>query len=126
MNRYEFAGDQYASLVVTHHFQGLFLNKIPLLRKLNWREVVTFKAFTADMSAANRASNRLNFFDPTMVSKTNYAGFRVPSATPYMEACVGVENIFKVLRIDGVWRLNYLDNPEATRFALHVGFDFHF
>ncbi len=126
MNRYEFVGDVYSSLVITHHFNGLFLNKIPLIRKLNWREVVTFKAFTADMSTTNRASNRLNFFDANTVSKTNYAGFRVPSAEPYMEASVGVENIFKVLRIDGVWRLNYLDNPEAARFALHVGFDFHF
>lgn len=126
MNRYEFVGDIYSSLVVTHHFNGLFLNKIPLIRKLNWREVVTFKAFTADMSAANRAANQLNLFDVAAVSKTNYAGFRVPSTEPYMEASVGVENIFKVLRIDGVWRLNYLDNPEAARFALHVGFDFHF
>ncbi|MBL7818220.1 MAG: carboxypeptidase-like regulatory domain-containing protein [Saprospiraceae bacterium] len=126
MNRYEFVGDVYGSLVVTHHFNGLFLNKIPLLRKLNWREVVTFKAFTADMSDINRASNQLNLFDITAVNKTNYAGFRVPSAEPYMEASIGVENIFKVLRIDGVWRLNYLDNPEAARFALHVGFDFHF
>ena len=126
MNRFEFVGDVYSSLVVTHHFQGLFLNKIPLLRKLNWREVMTFKAFAADMSTANRAANRLNAFDINAVSRTNYAGFRVPSAEPYMEASVGVENIFKVLRIDGVWRLNYLDNPEAARFALHVGFDFHF
>ena len=126
MNRFEFVGDQYASLVITHHFNGLFLNKIPLIRKLNWREVITFKAFAADMSAANRASNQLNAFDVTTVSKTNYAGFRVPSAEPYMEASVGVENILKVLRVDAVWRLNYLDNPEATRFALHVGFDFHF
>ena len=126
MNRFEFVGDVYSSLVVTHHFQGLFLNKIPLIRKLNWREVVTFKAFTANMSATNRAANRLNEFDIAAVSRTNYAGFRVPSAVPYMEASVGVENIFKVLRIDGVWRINYLDNPEALRFALHLGFDFHF
>ncbi len=126
MNRYEFVGDQFASLILTHHFQGLFLNKIPLLRKLNWREVATFKAFTADMSAENRASNQLNAFNISAVDKSNYAGFRVPSAKPYMEVSVGVENILKVLRVDGVWRLNYLDNPEATRFALHVGFDFHF
>ncbi len=126
MNRFEFVGDVHSSVVLTHHFQGLFLNKIPLLRKLNWREVITFKAFTADMSVANRAANRLNAFDVAAVSKSNYAGFRVPSAEPYMEASVGIENIFKVMRIDGVWRLNYLDNPEAARFALHVGFDFHF
>ncbi len=126
MNRYEFVGDVYGSLAVTHHFNGFFLNKIPLIRKLNWREVVTFKAFTAEMSAANRAANRLNMFDVSNVSATNYSGYRVPSATPYMEVSAGIENIFKVMRVDAVWRLNYLDNPESQRFAVHFGFGFQF
>ena len=31
---------------------------------------------------------------------------------PYMEASVGVENIFKFLRVDYVWRLNYRNHPD--------------
>lgn len=31
--------------------------------------------------------------------------------TPYMEASVGIENIFNAVRVDYVCRLNYLNHP---------------
>ncbi|MEZ4987829.1 MAG: hypothetical protein R2795_22840 [Saprospiraceae bacterium] len=40
-------------------------------------------------------------------------GFIVPRSRPYMEAAVGVENIFKFIRIDAVFRLTYNEHPEA-------------
>ena len=44
-----------------------------------------------------------------------------------MEASVGIENIFKVLRVDYVWRLNYRDVPyeidrSGVRIAVHITF----
>jgi len=124
MNRYEFASDTYASFILEHHFDGFFLNKIPLLRKLNWREVALFKGVVGSISEANRAANRPNLFDPAITDA--YNGFRAPDQGPYLEAGVGIENIFKLLRFDALWRLRYLDNPQASRFRLMAGMYFFF
>jgi ABC-type transport system involved in Fe-S cluster assembly fused permease/ATPase subunit len=108
MNYYEFASDQYASLFVEHHFQGLFLNHIPLMRKLKWREVVSGKALIGSISNTNK--NILEFpIGLNSVSK------------PYFEAGVGVENIFKVIRVEALWRLSHLDNTNIEQFGVRVG-----
>lgn len=124
MNRYEFASDTYLSAVFEHHFDGFFLNRIPLLRKLKWREVATFKAVVGSITKENLEANRLSAYKPT--DSNNYSGFRTPDQGPYMEAGVGIENILKVIRIDALWRLNYLDNPQAPPFTLILGLYFYF
>jgi hypothetical protein len=121
MNRYEFTSDAYVSWSIIHHFDGLFLNKIPLLRKLKWREVVHFRGVYGTLTAANADANRLNTAD---VGGT--IPFRAPSPVPYMEAGIGIENIFRIFQIQATWRLNYLDNPEATPFLLQGGVYFNF
>lgn len=124
MTRYEFASDTYASLLLEHHFDGFFLNHIPLLRKLKFRSYATFKAVMGTMSSANRKANRLNAFVPT--TENTYPGFRTPNERPYMEASVGIENILKVFQVEAVWRLSYLDNPQARRFGIRAGVAFYF
>lgn len=108
MNYYEFASDMYAALHVFHHFEGFFFNKVPLLRKLKWREVATAKILIGSASTANR--NELLF--PTTLHALTRG--------PYMEAGAGVENIFKFFRVDAFWRLSYLDNPNISRFGIRV------
>lgn len=123
MNRYEFVSDQFVSLKLDHHFDGFILNKIPLIRKLKWRSVASFKAVYGSMSDENKAANKLNLFDP---NNDKFIGVRSPSSVPYMETGVGIENILKIFRVDALWRLNYLDNPETIPFAVKVGVDMRF
>ena len=108
MNYYEFASDEYASLSLEQHFQGLFLNKIPVMRKLKWREVVSAKGVIGDLS--NRHQSVMDF--PEGLHKIN---------KPYVEASVGIENILKIVRVDAMWRLSHLDNDDIQKFGLRIG-----
>lgn len=114
MNYYEFVSDEYVSATISHHFEGLFLNRIPLMRKLKWREVIGAKGVIGKVSQENR--QLLNFPDHLYDLHRG----------PYYEASAGIENIFKVFRIDGVWRLSYLDNPKAIPFTIKASLQFTF
>lgn len=107
MNFYEFVCSEYVSFKAEHHFGGLFLDRVPALRKLKWREVATLSAVTGHLAAGNKEI----LSDPDEFYSLQ---------KPYVEAGIGIENIFKVLRIDNIWRLSYLDNPGATKTALFV------
>jgi hypothetical protein len=114
MNYYEFVSDEYASATLSHHFDGFFLNRIPLMRKLKWREVVGGKVLIGSVRDENR--KLLNF--PEQLTDLNRG--------PYMEVSAGIENILKVFRIDGVWRLSYLDNPNVIPFTIKGSLQFSF
>jgi hypothetical protein len=113
MNYGEFISDEFLSVYYTHHFDGFFLNRIPLFRKLKWREVGYVRGAIGTMSAENKSFNKLpensNFLEK-----------------PYYEAGVGIENIFKFIRIDGIWRLSHLDEPNINKFGLFVSLYFTF
>jgi hypothetical protein len=114
MNYYEFVSDEYASATISHHFDGFFLNRIPLMRKLKWREVVGAKALIGRVNDQNKS---LLIFPEHL-----YALDR----GPYFEATTGIENIFKIFRVDAVWRLSYLDNPKAVPFSIKASLQFSF
>ncbi len=115
MNYYEFVSDEYASATISHHFDGFFFNKVPLLRKLKWREVVGGKALIGRIN--NGKNNDLLIF-PAFLTALNKG--------PYLETSAGIENIFKVFRFDAVWRLSYLDNPRAIPFSIKGSLQFTF
>ncbi|MBA3681865.1 MAG: carboxypeptidase-like regulatory domain-containing protein [Bacteroidetes bacterium] len=110
MKYYEFASDQFISAALYHHFEGLFLNKVPLLRKLKWREVATIKTVWGTVNEQNR---KTLLFPSTL---------KALDKGPYAEASLGVENIFKVFRIDAFWRLNYQLPREIDNFGFKFGF----
>jgi hypothetical protein len=114
MNYYEFVSDEFASATISHHFDGFFLNKIPLMKKLKWREVVGGKAVIGTVNDKNR--EQLIF--PSTLHALNKG--------PFMEVTAGIENIFKVFRIDGVWRLTYLDHDKALPFSIKASLQFTF
>jgi hypothetical protein len=113
LDYYEFVTDTYASLHIDHSFNGRIFSKLPLLRKLNWRELVGFKGVWGEISDKNMAMN------------ASTIDYKAPTKTFY-EYSVGVGNIFKVLRIDFSWRGNYKDLPNANKFVIKAGFGFHF
>lgn len=120
MNFFEFTSDKYASLHVEQHFDGLFLNRIPFLKKLKWREVAAGQLLVGTVSNANYS-----------VIPNNVPSFtRLNEGQPYAEVSYGIENIFKIVRVDFIHRLTYLDNVDpyynlpAQRFAIKVGLQF--
>ncbi len=106
MNYYEFTSDRYLAFIAEHHFEGFFLNRIPLMRKLKWREVATYKWLAGSINPDNRQT----VLFPTYMYSLN--------AKPYSETGVGIENIFDVFRVDALWRLSYLDHPIVSKFAV--------
>jgi len=101
MDYQEFVSDTYASLFLEHHFQGFFLNKVPLFKRLKWREVVGVRTL-------------IGSYD-----ETKHTGFVFPAgmtglrSTPYTEFSAGIENIFKIIRVDAVWRYNYNEDRKT-------------
>ena len=119
MNRFEFVTDKYASLSVEQSFGGFPFRYFPLIKKLKWRSLLTFRGVIGGMSQANRTAN--GYYDTTI----NYH-FTVPDKDPYMETGVAIDNIFHFLRIDAVRRLNYLTNPGISKFGIKVSAAFKF
>lgn len=112
MTPYEFASDRYINLHTRFYLGGAILDKIPFLQKLGWRERFSFNAYWGDMNKANIDYNK----KPAMVM----------TGKPFMEAGVGIENIFHVFSIEYFRRLSYLNNPYARRDGIYIGLNLLF
>ena len=121
MNFLEFVSDRYLSLNFNHNFGGFFLNKIPLLQALHWREIIHLKVLYGSLSDHNNPQLNPNLYAlPTRADLTPIT-FALGN-TPYIEAGIGLGNIIKVFRVDLVERFNYLNNPGVSRFGLRFSF----
>ncbi len=119
MNYFEFVSDEYASAFVSHHFDGFFFNRIPLLRKLKLREVATGRAVIGKVSDTNRQA----LLFPDKLYTFNQAGYTsnlFSHNKPYIEVAAGIENILKFFRVDAVWRLSYLNHPNIAKFGIRA------
>ncbi|WP_420148562.1 DUF5686 family protein [Spirosoma sp.] len=127
MQFYEFVSDKFVAIHVQHRFEGLLFNRIPGIRKLNWRLIANVDALWGTQSKRNQA---LDSFKPMKDgSKTVHFGTLDPTI-PYMEVGYGIDNIFKLIRIQAIHRLNYLnDGPNGipiNSFALKASATFSF
>ena len=114
MSIFEFVSDRFAYLFFDHHFEGFFLNKIPFLKNLKWREVITLKSVIGDMRKEN-------------LQQLIYPGGADPQLhRPYVESGFAIENIFKFLRIDALWRMTHHTSPGVQKFGLRASLIFKF
>ena len=129
INNMEFINDRYLSFQAEWNLNGKLLNRIPLINRLKWREVIGFKALYGHLSAKN---------DPSRVSSSRQSAlFEFPSRdglsivhpmthVPYMEANIGLHNIFKFIRIDYVYRINYHHFPGVKKHGVRFCLQFDF
>ncbi len=130
MDYYEFASDAWVSCLWEHNFEGFFLGKIPLVRKLNLREIFNVKAVYGTISDQN---------DGSLGPATSQNAFLLfPEGmkelkTPYVEVGVGISNIFRLFRIDFNWRLTHARHEIGGkmekvphRMSVNVGFEINF
>jgi hypothetical protein len=102
MRYYEFISDEWVGINFEHRFQGVIMDRIPLIKKLKLRLLYNAKMVVGRYNNKHNAELLL----PTYSSRFAY---------PYYEVGVGLENIFKVIRVDAVWRLSYLDHTYTDR-----------
>ena len=116
MDYFEFSSDRYLELRYRHSFEGLLLNYVPLIRNFKWRLVANANVLFGGM----KASNQNNAVDATAEV---LRPFYTLGKKPYVELGYGVENIFKILRMDFFHRLSYLNHrPQVSRFGLKASF----
>lgn len=113
---YEFVTDEYVSLQMEHNFNGRLFSRIPLLRDLDLREIVTFRSVYGGISNESRLLN---------ASSSNPVLF-APDRNVYYSYSFGVGNIFRVFRLDFHFRGNYFDVPNARNFGITGAFGFYF
>lgn len=123
MNYYEFASDTWLAFFYEHHFKGFFLGKIPLMKRLKWREVFVFKGLIGTLSDKNNGS--LEQTDAILRFPLGMGSV----SKPYFETGIGIENIFRLFRVDAIWRLTHREGhpgQEVQNFALNVSIYLNF
>lgn len=121
MSPMEFITDSYAVFDMTYWANGAIFNYIPYLKKLKLREVFAFRGVWGHLSDKNNP--RHNRWLPQFPIEANPVKM---TSTPYMEISAGIDNIFRVLRVDYVWRLSYRNTPGVDKSGLRIALHFTF
>lgn len=121
MKALEFLTDSYAQWDLTYWGNGILFNLVPGLKKAQLREVVNFKGVWGHLSSRN-----MPWRHPSLPQFPAGAMPRPMTDTPYMEASVGLDNIFRILRLDYVWRLTYRSTPGVSHSGLRLMLHFTF
>ena len=129
INNMEFIHDRYASIHLSWDINGKLLNRIPMINRLKWREhvginmlwgdgnLLTHQLINSSTSTNNSSTHQL----VNLSSEKNNL-----STKPYLEAAIGIHNIFRFFHVDYVHRFTHLDNPDATKHGIRLGFSMKF
>mgnify|MGYP006877614256 FL=1 len=113
LNFMEFISDKYLTGFIENHWEGLFFDRIPLVKKLNLRLVSTGRILYGDISQKHEQAMLI----PDFVKRFN--------GVPYMETSIGIENILKVIRVDIVWRMTH-PIPGQSPFGIRARYALNF
>ena len=115
INNMEFLNDRYASLALSYDMNGKLFNRIPLIKHLKWRERFRIRGLWGTLTDKNNPYKSHNpdlfLFPMRNGLPTSY----VMGKTPYIEASVGIYNIFKLIHIEYVRRLTYTNIPGVQK-----------
>ena len=128
MKPMEFINDQALSWDLTYWGNGILMNRLPLIKKLRLREVISLRGIWGSLSDKNNpltSNSSLPTSNPLFLFPAD-ALCQPMENTPYMEAGVGLDNILTILRIDYVWRLTYRDHAGTDRRGIRVQLHFNF
>lgn len=120
MNFMEFVSDKYASLNIQHNFNGVLFNKIPLIKKLRWRENFSLKAMYGGLDNRSNPYLQNGLFQFPKDDEGRYITHVLDPRKPYVEMSVGIGNLFNFLRVDYVWRTTYTDLPGAPKWGIRA------
>ncbi|ADE82808.1 membrane protein [Xylanibacter ruminicola] len=114
INNMEFPTDRFLSGQVNWDMNGKILNRIPLLRKLKWREWIGFRVLWGELSDKNNPYKDHNIGNPILMYFPE-GSYVIDPKRPYMELSLGLHNIFKIIHVEYVRRLNYNELPTAHK-----------
>ena len=121
----EFLNDRFASLYISWDFNGKIFNRIPLLKKLKWREYIGFRCLWGELSDKNNPFLEQNAQSDILMMFPNGCRVMDPKK-PYYELSLGIHNIFKLIHVEYVRRLSYNDYPgvhkDGIRFMVRMTF----
>ena len=129
INNMEFLNDRYASLDVAWNMQGKLFNRIPLLKKLKWREFIGVKCLWGELTDKNNPFLEQNKEDKVLMNFPghyreggyyDYSSNVMNPHIPYVEITAGIHNIFKLLHVEYVRRLNYNHLPTANKWGIRL------
>ena len=127
----EFLNDRYVSAMISWDMNGKILNRIPLIKRLKWREYIGCNVLWGTLSsknnpflAKNANDNRLFYFpghfNPD--GSFDYLSGVMDKKKPYVEVVAGLHNIFKLFHVEYVRRLTYLDDPDTHKWGIRFMF----
>lgn len=125
INNMEFLNDRYASVDVWWNMNGKILNRIPLVSRLKWREYIGFKCLWGNLTEKNNPYAQMNQGSEGLMHFPE-GTYVMDHKKPYWELVAGISNIFKVLSVQYVRRMNYNELPTAHKNGVRIKLMFRF
>ncbi len=105
MDFFEFSSDRFVEFRYNHSFEGMIFNRLPLLRKLKWRALISSNILLGDLSQKNIDISQFT----ADVNGNPVLPFREWENKPYVEVGYGISNILKLITIQAFHRITYLE-----------------